>query len=141
MSEIIDKIYNLQSEMVKLPQVELQTKHLFHGGMYCREVFRNAGVVIVGKVHKKEHLYMIVSGTVTVNTNEEIKTITGPCIIPSKIGTKRVVYAETDAICMTIHRTDATTLEEVEEDLVEDDPESMFIIGNIVKTRQLENQS
>ena len=49
------RIGALQAELSKLPQYEPQTKHYFHGGMYCREVFRHAGVLVVGAVHKKEH--------------------------------------------------------------------------------------
>ena len=49
------KVETLQQELSKLPQYEPQTKHYFHGGMYCREVFRHAGVLVVGAIHKKEH--------------------------------------------------------------------------------------
>ena len=48
-----EQIERLQAEMVKMPQVELQTEHFFVPGMYCRRVFRPAGTLIVGKVHKQ----------------------------------------------------------------------------------------
>ena len=51
----IEQIEKLQSEMVKMPQVELETEHYFSGGMYCRKLIRPAGTLIVGKVHKKDH--------------------------------------------------------------------------------------
>lgn len=128
----------LQVEMSKHPQYEPPTEHVFHGGMYCRQVWRPAGCLIVGKVHKKEHFYMIVSGTVRVTTDNGVQTITGPMLLCSTPGTKRAVYAETDALCMTFHRVESSTIEEVESELVENDPTSMFTVGNKVKLAEIE---
>ena len=128
-----EQIEQLQAEMAQMPQYEAPTEHVFHGGMYCRQVWRPAGCLIVGKVHKKEHFYMVVSGTVKVTTDDGLQTITGPMLLCSKPGTKRAVFAETDALCMTFHRVDSNTVEDAESELVEDDPKSMFTIGNKIK--------
>lgn len=142
MSEVItadvmrEKVSALQVELSKMPQYEPVTKHTFHGGMYCREVWREAGVLVVGKVHKKEHFYLIVSGTVAITTDEGVHSITGPQLLCSKPGTKRAVYAETDALCMTFHRVDSTNVEDAEAELVEEDINNMYSIGN--KTKPLE---
>lgn len=133
-----ERVEALQSEISKYPQYEPPTEHIFHGGMYCRQVWRPAGCLIVGKVHKKEHFYMIVSGTVKITTDDGVETLTGPFLLCSKPGTKRAVYAETDALCMTIHRVDSSTIEDVEAELVEDDPNSLFTIGNKVKNKEIE---
>ena len=133
------KVELLQQELAKLPQYEPETKHYFHGGMYCREVFRHAGVLVVGAVHKKEHLYLIVSGTVAITDGEgNVQEVTGPHLFQSKPGTKRAVYAVTDALCMTFHVTEATTVEEAEATLVEVDPTSMYSLGNRVKNTEIE---
>lgn len=131
-----DRVCRLQAELMKLPQYEPETKHYFHGGMYCREVWRQAGVLVVGKVHKKEHFYLIVSGTVSITTDEGVQRITGPKLIKSGPGTKRAVFAETDALCMTFHVVDAATVEEAERELVEPDESDMYAPGN-----QLNHQS
>lgn len=128
-----EKVKALQNELSKLPQYEPLTKHTFHGGMYCREVWRPAGVLVIGKVHKKEHFYMIVYGTVAITTDDGVKSVTGPCLLSSMPGTKRAVYAETDTLCMTFHRTDSTTVEEAEAEMVEEDEADMYSIGNKVK--------
>lgn len=129
----------LQQELSKLPQYEPETKHYFHGGMYCREVFRQAGVLVVGAIHKKEHLYLIVSGTVAITDGEgNVQEVTGPHLFQSKPGTKRAVYAITDALCMTFHAIEATTVEEAEAELVEVEPDSMYALGNTVKNKQIE---
>ena len=121
---------HLQAELSKLPQYEPQTKHYFHGGMLCREVWRAAGVLVVGKVHLKEHFYLIAEGTVRITTDTGVQELTGPCLMLSKPGTKRAVLSITPALCMTFHRTDALTIEDAETDLVESDPASMYEAGN-----------
>jgi len=135
---IPNRVAALKTALLQQPQIELPTTHTFHGGMYCRQVWRPAGAVIVGKVHKREHFYMVVAGTVSVTTDEGVVTITGPHLLCSRPGTQRAVYAETDALCMTIHRTDATDIEAAETDLVEDEPDSAFTTGNILKQKPQE---
>lgn len=133
------KVDRIQEELSKLPQYEPKTKHYFHAGMYCREVWRKADVLIVGKVHKREHFYLIVSGTVCISDGiGEPQRFTGPHLIESAPGTKRAVYAETDVLCMTFHRTDARTVEAAEAELVEEDEASMFTAGNRIKQQDCE---
>ena len=127
------KVEALQVELSKQPQYEPITSHTFHGGMYCRQVFRHAGVLVVGKVHKKEHFYLIAGGTVAITTDDGVQFVTGPYLLCSKPGTKRAVYAETDALCMTFHRVESTTVEDAEAELVEDAPSSTYSIGNQIK--------
>jgi hypothetical protein len=132
------RVENLQCEISKLPQYEPKTTHTFHAGMYCREVWRPAGVLVVGKVHKKEHFYLIVSGTVAITTDDGVQLVTGPHLLCSTPGTKRAVYAETDALCMTFHVVDAKTIEDAEAELVETDENDMYTIGNTIKDQQIE---
>ena len=128
------RVERLQEYLLDIPQYEPQTTHTFHAGMYCREVWRPAGVLVVGKVHKKEHFYLIVSGTVAITTDDGVKSVTGPTLLKCSPGTKRAVYAETDALCMTFHVVDAKTIEDAEAELVEDEPKSAFTLGNKLRT-------
>lgn len=132
---MLEKVCALQEAVSQLPQYEPETKHYFHGGMYCREVWRDAGVLVVGKVHKKEHFYLIVSGTVAITTDDGVQRLTGPALLLSKPGTKRAVYSETPALCMTFHRTEAMTVDEAEAELVEEDESAMFSSGNLIKNQ------
>lgn len=133
------KVERVQEQLAQLPQYEPKTTHRFHAGMYCREVWREAGVMVVGKVHKKEHFYLIVSGTVCISDGiGEPQRFTGPHMIESQPGTKRAVYAETDVLCMTFHRTDATTVDAAEAELVEDDESAMYSPGNLIKNQNRE---
>ena len=116
----------LQRAMSTMNQAVLTTEHYFADGMYCRFLPRPAGTLIVGKVHKREHFYIVCCGTIRVTTDEGVKDITGPQVIVSKPGTKRAVLALTDATCMTVHRTDRTDLDEIEEELIDPDADALF---------------
>lgn len=130
----------LQAAMASLPQVELDTKHHFADGMYARELFRQAGTTIVGKVHLKEHFYIVLSGELTIVGENYRETVTGPRIFVSKPGTKRAVYAHTDSICLTVHRVSSNDLEEIETELVEPDDTALFDALNHHKTGRLEQK-
>ena len=132
------RVEHLQAQISKFAQYEPKTTNTFHAGMYCRQVWRDADVTIVGKVHKKEHFYFIVSGTVIVTTDEGVQTLTGPHLLCSKPGAKRAVYSVTEALCVTFHRLESTTVEAAEAELVEADPKSMFGIGNTVQHQSIE---
>jgi hypothetical protein len=128
-----EEIMTLQAEMVKMPQAELKTEHYFSDGMYCRKVWRPAGTIIVGKVHKKDHFFLCASGEIIAWTENGMRTLKAGDVIESKPGTKRVTMAIIDSIGITVHRTDSTILDDIEEELIEDEPQAMFDSNNKLK--------
>lgn len=128
-----EQIYRLQSEMAKMPQAELVTEHFFSPGMYCRRVYRPAGTLIVGKVHKEPHFFMCAKGEIIAWTEAGMRKLQAGDIVESKPGTKRVTLAVTDAIGVTIHRTDKTDLDEIEAELIEPDDMALFDSSNNLK--------
>lgn len=130
----------LQKEVAKLPQLELQTNHYFADGMYCREVARSAGVLIIGKVHKREHFYIVTMGKVRVTTETGVRDVSAPAVIVSQPGTKRAVYALEDSVCLTVHRTSETDFAVIERELLEDDETALFDSRNklIANTKLLQ---
>ena len=129
----------LEAALRELPQVEPVTEHYFADGMYCRVVSRAAGVLVIGKVHKREHFYMVVQGSVAVvQDGAERKVYHAPAIIVSKAGTRRATLALEDSVCLTVHRTDKTDLDEIEAELIEPAPDAMF--GSDNKLKSLEHK-
>ena len=131
-----EQIERLQSEMVKMPQVELATEHFFSPGMYCRKVTRPAGTLIVGKVHKAPHFFVCVKGEILAWSETGMRRMQAGDVIESQAGTKRVTLAVVDSIGMTIHKTDKTDLDEIETELIEPDETSLFDSNN--KLKQIE---
>lgn len=130
-----EAIERLQMAMSAMPQIELPTEHFFADGMYGRFMtVIPAGTTIVGKVHRREHFFVLCYGTMQISDGDgPAKEITGPAIIVSQPGTKRAGFAVTDTACMNFHRTDKTDLDEVEAELVEPDETALFDARNKLK--------
>ena len=126
----VEQINRLQGEMVKMPQANLDTEHYFSDGMYCRKVFRPAGTLIVGKVHKKDHFFLCAAGEIIAWTENGMKHLKAGDVVESKPGTKRVTLAVTDAVGITVHRTDKTDLDDIEQELIEPDDLAVFDSSN-----------
>lgn len=135
-----EQIERLQAEMVKMPQADLETEHYFSEGMYCRKLTRPAGTLIVGKVHKKPHFFLCAKGEIIAWTESGMRTLKAGDIIESQPGTKRVTYAISDAIGITVHKTDKTDLNEIEAELIEPDETALFDSSNKLKEFVIEAQ-
>ena len=127
------QIDRLQAEMVKMPQADLKTEHFFSPGMYCRRVYRPAGTLIVGKVHKAPHFFLCAAGEIIAWTEKGMKRLQAGDVVECQPGTKRVTLAVTDAIGITIHKTDKTDLDEIETELIEPDDMALFDSSNKLK--------
>lgn len=128
-----EQVERLQAEMATMPQAELVTEHQFSPGMYMRKLYRPAGTLIVGKVHKEPHFFLCAKGEIIAWTESGMKRLQAGDVIESKPGTKRVTLAVTDAIGITIHRTDKTDLDEIEAELIEPDTTALFDARNDIK--------
>lgn len=74
-------------------------------GTYARQMFIPKGTLIIGKIHKHQHLNFIMQGKVSVSTEFGPKYFEAPCIFVSEVGLKRAVIAEEDTIWVTVHLT------------------------------------
>ena len=110
------KLYSLQEAATELPPVDCPLQHSFIDGVYVRTIFIPAGTVIVGKIHKHSHANILSKGEVSVMTEDGgLQKLVGPLTMTSPAGCKRAVYAHTDTTWTTIHRTDETDLEKIED--------------------------
>lgn len=136
-----EQILRLEADVKQMPQVELTTEHYFCDGMYCRKVPRVAGTLIVGKVHKKDHFFMCAQGEIVAWSEKGMVKLCAGDIIESKSGTKRVTLALTDAIGITIHKTEKIDLNEIEAELIEPDETALFDASNKLKDWAVELQN
>lgn len=115
------KIERLEGMMKQVEaQVEIEPVHHFAKGLYAREIFIPKGTLLTGKIHKEEHLNIISKGEISVLTEQGPQRVKAPCTIVSKPGTKRVGYAHEDTVWITIHATQETEVEKIDEELVVD---------------------
>lgn len=99
----LEQIQRLQDYMLTLPQIETQPVHYFADGMYGRELMIPAGNVVIGKIHRHEHLVQLLSGEATVYTDKGMERIVGPKTWVSPPGVKRALMTHTDCVFFTVH--------------------------------------
>lgn len=133
----IAQAIRLEDEIAKLPQTEVPVRHYFSDGLYAREMFIPAGVVLVGAIHKTQHLCVISQGTINVTTDDGVKTLSAPCTFVSEPGAKRVGYAVTDTVWTTFHATAETDTDRLVELLTYSKADEL--VGG-AKNKQLLNQ-
>lgn len=103
-----------------LELIEPEPVHIFSNGLYCRELTIPAGALIVGAVHKTQHVVVVSAGTITVWSEERgLDTITAPYTYVSEPGARRVAFALEDTVWTTFHPTTETDLDALERQLVE----------------------
>ena len=110
---------------------------------YAREMLIPKGTVIIGKIHRHQHLNFIMKGKVSVATEFGKKYFEGPCIFVSEVGLKRAVYAEEDTIWVTVHMTKHTgeeNLNKIEDEVICPTYDEMGLIANMNTLNKLEVQ-
>lgn len=95
--------------------------HYHCAGNYAREIYIAAGVCIIGKIHKHEHINVISKGRCIVVTEAGREILEAPKTFISSPGIKRAVYAFEDTVWTTIHPTDETDLEKIEDEVIAKD--------------------
>ena len=115
------QIMGLEQAILESPhQIDMvqNTYHHFAEGIYLRELFIPAGVVLTGKIHTTQHLTIIARGTVRITTDFGVEEITGPAVFVSEVGAKKAMYAITDVTLMNPHPTNERDIVKIEEKFI-----------------------
>jgi len=110
---------------------------------YAREMFIPKGTLIIGKIHRHQHLNIISKGKVVVYTEFGEKHMEGPITFVSEIGLKRSVYAVEDTLWTTIHLTQFVgeeNLTKIEEEVIAPDYSEMGLIASVNELAKIENE-
>jgi hypothetical protein len=115
----LDKIRRFEAALMAMPQVDMQTASLIHGAMYARTIFIPAGTAVTGTLTKLDNV-CIVSGDITVTTDNGMQRLIGFHVLPASKGYKRVGYAHGDTYWTTIIHTESKTIEEAEDAMTDE---------------------
>ena len=120
----INKVENLQEILlnsdsefiVKGNSDSFPLKHTFAEGVYIREMTIPIGGLIIGRVHKEDHIWFLLLGELEIATDKGIEIYIAPCYIKADAGTKRVLHALEHSIFVNVYpnptnETDIDTLE------------------------------
>lgn len=111
-------VQQLEDVIKAFPQVDLPLGHYHIPGVYVRAMMIPEGTVLTGKIHNHECISIVAKGSITVQADDGPTRLDAGWIGVSKAGIKRAGYAHEDTIFITIHRTDQTEIEAIEDELV-----------------------
>ncbi len=108
MSEVVTSISQrldeLEAAMQALPDVDCELEHTFTPGLYTRTVFMPMGSLIVSRIHKTKHQFIISAGTCAVKNNDgEWEMLSAPYFGVTESGTRRILYVLENCAWTTAH--------------------------------------
>jgi len=91
-----ERVSRLQTVLLKMPQAGIVTEHIFLDGIYERKITIPPWTVLTGAEHKTPYRVRVERGTIAVNTDTEVKVLTGPAEFDAPAGVQRAgrVFSE-----------------------------------------------
>lgn len=122
--EAVAKVRELEKHNATLPQVEIATQHIIHGGLYARTIRLPAGVLLTGALLKIPTL-LILNGHVTAYIGGETLELCGYHVLPGSAGRKQAFLAQADTVMTMLFPTQAKCVEDAENEFT-DEADKLF---------------
>ena len=84
-------------------------KHTFADSVYIRQMDMQKDSVVVGAIHKHLHVWFLLTGHVTIATQDSVEDYIAPCYVVSTPGVKRVIHAIEESIFVNVHKNPSNT--------------------------------
>jgi hypothetical protein len=100
-----ERVDRLERYMLTMPQLEYPTREFFGEDTYMREIVMSAGSFAVGRIHRFDHLSVMVSGELYMWTeDDDLIHLKGYNPVRAKQGVRRVGYIVQDTTWLTFHK-------------------------------------
>jgi len=110
----------LQYLVGQMPQIDFPLRHRFTPGLYTREIIMPAGAIIISRIHKTTHPFVISAGCVEVWTEKTgFVRLRAPHSGITTPGTRRILVIHEDTIWTTFHPTQETDPDKLVAELTE----------------------
>ena len=100
-----------------LPSLRGETEgaitHDFADGQYIRTIVMPKGLVLVSRIHNKNHPFFIMKGECSIYTEKGLERVKAPHNGITLAGTQRLMFIHEECTFITIHRTDCLTPEDI----------------------------
>ena len=119
--QIKDKEYNIIHNNGNIVEVdEIPITHEFADQIYIRKMIMQPQQMVLGAVHKQEHLWFLLKGKVTIQESGETLDHIAPCYTISKPGAQRVIYAHEESVFINVHKNpdNIKNIKELEKQIV-----------------------
>jgi quercetin dioxygenase-like cupin family protein len=115
--------------------------HHFGKNVYVRELPMKRGTLIAGRVHKYDHVFILVKGKLSIWSENGRQILKAPAVFECKAGVQRVGYVHEDVLCMTAHGTtdDNRNAEEMWDFLTVKDDQEFNLVSGILEAENLTN--
>lgn len=121
---------DLYRRMKQYPEADMPLKHFFTPHLYIRQIFMPAGTLVLSRIHKYEHPFVISLGKVTVWMSDGSKKFfEAPHTGITKPATQRVLFMHTPVIWTTFHVTDLTDPDEIVKEVTQEPDEGSITIS------------
>jgi len=128
------KILDIENSLLKLVDGEnivkgdtevFPLKHTFTDGIYVRQMSMRKDSAAIGKIHKDNHVWFLMSGSMCVASETSSENFEAPCYVEAPAGSKRVLYAVEDCVWVNVYPnpTNTENLEELEDMIIVKDYE------------------
>ncbi len=117
--EAIDKVRILELGNSQLPQIDINTSHVIHGGMYARTIMIPAGVLLTGALIKIATI-LITQGDVIVYIGDKAIELSGYNVLPASANRKQAFVTKTDTFLTMIFPSDANNIEAAETEFTDE---------------------
>lgn len=86
-------------------------------GIYLRRMILNKSTAIVSGVHKRDHVWFLLHGSISVSSAEGVEHFDAPWVGFSKAGTQRAIYANEYSIFQNVFKNpnNLKTLDDLED--------------------------
>lgn len=95
-------------------------EHQFAKGLYIRKITVPANVLTVTKIHKFSHPAFLLQGEMSIMEEWGARRVKAPTYFITKAGTKRVIYHHTEVVLVTVHATEETDVNRIEDEIIAD---------------------
>lgn len=99
-------------------ELEDRLDHYHPSGLYGRRQYLTEGTYVVGKVHKRESITIVMKGTLAIVDEHGGRELhSAPDVWITPVGRQRVIYAVTDAEWIGVWPTELKELQDIEQEL------------------------
>lgn len=116
----VQKVRDLEAELLKLPQGQYDTNHVLHAGMYARTLITPPYTLITGALIKIPTI-LITHGEITAYVGDGNVRLHGYNVLPASAGRRQAVFShDTDAYYTMIFPTTHKTVEDAEKQFTDE---------------------
>lgn len=125
------EISALHERMAAVEQVEIRHEETLAYGLYTRTIFIPKGVLLMGKIHKKPCVNIVLSGDISIATETGEIRAQGGYMVTSPAGMQKVGLAHEDTVFVNVFRTNETDITKIEADLIAESFEALEGAGGL----------